>query len=582
MAQESVEKVFSNNRRFSIPKYQRDYAWKKKNLDELWEDLEEAKNASSDSMGHFLGTIVVAKEPNSDAYYIIDGQQRSTTIFMLRYALNAKTKDPAWNMNIFRDENKELRLQVSPANQEFFKAVLTQADNNKRDTSLKNRIETDGQKRLYEVFEAIWDYVGKLESTEAKEYLSVLDKMVLMWLEEKDSGRAIRTFQSVNDRGVPLLLLDKLKALLILYSNKYSNDNGTLDNEINERFGEIFKIATKIRKHKLSSSLGDREFAKEVETRVFNYHALGQADIGHYRYGATESFKKIKELLKSKTKNPQELLEYIDTYSNDLLEFFKAFYRVMQRTETSAEAFKLLYILRINPLFYSSLVRLEMNGVLDDECLRLLAQAEVFFYGCYSTNDSRAYNLYEATDSKNSFRERIIQECKKCAKGDYSSVGDVLRDIARDNYNWGKYFRYLFFAYRCDDMDARAFNDLLSSDDEDDNGDSSKTMQPYDMEHIVPLNVVENEALERYGFDNANEFNAIKDDFGNLLVLESKLNRKIRDGGAQIKKEAYKDSKIPYNRNFANTLESFGKKRIIEENEKFTQWAREFFKDFLC
>lgn len=95
MAQESVEKVFSNNRRFSIPKYQRDYAWKKKNLDELWEDLEEAKNASSDSMGHFLGTIVVAKEPNSDAYYIIDGQQRSTTIFMLRYALNAKTKDPA-------------------------------------------------------------------------------------------------------------------------------------------------------------------------------------------------------------------------------------------------------------------------------------------------------------------------------------------------------------------------------------------------------------------------------------------------------------------------------------------------------
>ena len=92
MAQESVAKVFSNNKRFSIPKYQRDYAWKKKNLDDLWEDLLEAKDASNDSMGHFLGTIVVAKEPNRDAYHIIDGQQRSTTIFMLRYALNAKTK----------------------------------------------------------------------------------------------------------------------------------------------------------------------------------------------------------------------------------------------------------------------------------------------------------------------------------------------------------------------------------------------------------------------------------------------------------------------------------------------------------
>ena len=575
--QKTVADVF-NGKRFSIPKYQRDYAWKKKNLDELWEDLEEAKNASSDSMGHFLGTIVVAKEPNSDAYYIIDGQQRSTTIFMLRYALNAKTKDPAWNMNIFRDENKELRLQVSPANQEFFKELLTQADNRKLNTSLKSKVETDGQKRLYEVFERIWDYVGKLESTQAKEYLSVLDKMVLMWLEEANSGRAIRTFQSVNDRGVPLLLLDKLKALLILYSNKYSDDNGVLDNTINERFGEIFKIATKIRKHKLSSSLGDREFAKEVETRVFNYHALGQR-VGHYKYGADKSFDAIKVVLKSKTENPQELLEYIDIYSGDLLKFFEAFYCVMQRTETSAEAFKLLYILRINPYFYSSLVRLEMNGILDDECLRLLAQAEVFFYCCGSSNDSTAYKLCEATSDKDSFKNRVIQDCKGCNKGDYSSVSDALRDITRDHYNW-KCFHYFFFAYRCDDMDARAFNDLLSSDEENDK-DNKKTMQPYDIEHIVPLNAIENGSLRQYGFDTADDFGGIKDSFGNLLVLESRLNRKIRDGGAQIKKEAYRDSKIPYNRTFANTLESFGKKRIIEENEKFTQWAREFFKDFL-
>lgn len=571
--QKTVADVF-NGKCFSIPKYQRDYAWKKKNLDDLWEDLLEAKNASNDSMGHFLGTIVVAKDQNSDVYHIIDGQQRSTTIFMLRYVLNAKTKDPAWNMNNFRDENKELRLQVAPANQEFFKALLTQADNNKRDTSLKDRIETDGQKRLYEVFEAIWDRVCELESTQAKEYLSVLDKMVLMWLEEKDSGRAIRTFQSVNDRGVPLLLLDKLKALLILYSNKYSDDNGVLDNTINERFGEIFKIVTQIRNHKLSSSLADRDFGKETETRIFNYHALGQESIGHYSYGAEESFKKIKELLKSKTANPQELLAYIDTYSSDLLDFFKAFYRVMQRTETSAEAFKLLYILKINPYFYSSLVRLEINRILDDECLRLLAQAEVFFYGCGSTNDSRAYKLYEAADTKNSFKEKIIQDCKKCAKGGYSSVSDVLRDIARENYDWGKYFHYLFFAYRCENMDARAFNDLL-------NEDTNKTMQSYEIEHIVPLNAIENGSLKQYGFETDDEFNSVKNYFGNLLILEGGLNSKMKDGGAQVKKEAYKKSKIPYNRSFAEELPSFGKKRIEEENKKFTQWAREFFKEFL-
>lgn len=395
-----------------------------------------------------------------------------------------------------------------------------------------------------------------------------------MWLEETDSGRAIRTFQSVNDRGVPLFLLDKLKALLILYSNKYSDDNGVLDNTINERFGEIFKIATQIRNHKLSSSLADRDFSKEVEMRIFNYHALGQESIGHYSYGAEESFNKIKGLLKSKTTNPQELLAYIDTYSSDLFEFFKAFYRIMERTETNAEAFKLLYILKINPYFYPSLVRLEINGILDDECLRLLAQAEVFFYGCNSSNDSRAYKLYEVANDKTSFKERVLQDCKKCAKGGYSSVDEVLRDIAKENYSWGKYFHYLFFTYRCENMDARAFNDLL-------NEDTNKTMRSYEIEHIVPLNAIENGSLKQYGFETDDEFNSIKNYFGNLLVLEGGLNSKIKDGGTQVKKEAYKKSKISYNRSFADELPSFGKKRIEEENKKFTQWAREFFKEFL-
>ena len=45
--------MFLTGKCFYIPKYQRDYAWEKKNIDDLWEDLLEAKNASNDSMGIF-------------------------------------------------------------------------------------------------------------------------------------------------------------------------------------------------------------------------------------------------------------------------------------------------------------------------------------------------------------------------------------------------------------------------------------------------------------------------------------------------------------------------------------------------
>ncbi len=191
-------------------------------------------------------------------------------------------------------------------------------------------------------------------------------------------------FQTVNDRGVPLLILDKLKSLLILYSNKYCNT--TLDESINERFGEIFKIIAELRKHPIISSLGDKDFSKEIESRIFNYHALGQKDIGHYKYGADEAYKTLKKLLKDKIKPLQteneiskeqilrDLHNWLDRYSKDLRDFFKAFLDIAKMTDNNIEAFKLLYILKINPFFYASLVKLKINKILDDECLRLFIQ----------------------------------------------------------------------------------------------------------------------------------------------------------------------------------------------------------------
>lgn len=73
---------------YSIPNYQRDYAWKDKNFRDLWEDLEEAIEYNKKGQGHFIGIMVVAKnEDNKKLYDIIDGQQRTTTIFMLLHVL---------------------------------------------------------------------------------------------------------------------------------------------------------------------------------------------------------------------------------------------------------------------------------------------------------------------------------------------------------------------------------------------------------------------------------------------------------------------------------------------------------------
>lgn len=151
----------------------------------------------------------------------------------------------------------------------FFNEVLEQAENKKMNIELENKAQTQGQLKLYKVFEEIWSHVANLKSDKALKLFNIIGNMSIMWLEEQDSGKAIRMFQTVNDRGVPLLILDKLKSLLILYSNKYCN--GKLDEVINERFGKIFEISMNIKKHKAIHSLGDTQFYQELEARIFNF-----------------------------------------------------------------------------------------------------------------------------------------------------------------------------------------------------------------------------------------------------------------------------------------------------------------------
>ena len=71
---------FYNGRYFEIPKYQRGYAWEKRNIRELFDDIVESIQSKS---SHYIGTIVLSKHEDTDHYYVVDGQQRITTISLI-------------------------------------------------------------------------------------------------------------------------------------------------------------------------------------------------------------------------------------------------------------------------------------------------------------------------------------------------------------------------------------------------------------------------------------------------------------------------------------------------------------------
>lgn len=88
-AQPLIKFFDGSDKRFIIPLYQRNYDWKEENCEQLFNDLLNLHESNRKS--HFFGSIVSSIQPGTEDRYIIDGQQRITTVSLLLIAMvNAK------------------------------------------------------------------------------------------------------------------------------------------------------------------------------------------------------------------------------------------------------------------------------------------------------------------------------------------------------------------------------------------------------------------------------------------------------------------------------------------------------------
>ncbi|WP_120889347.1 DUF262 domain-containing protein [Helicobacter pylori] len=559
----TIKEIFQEEG-YSIPNYQRDYAWKDKNFRDLYEDLEEAIEYNKKGQGHFIGTMVVAKnEDNKKLYDIIDGQQRTTTIFMLLHVLASKQNEKdKQETRKYLYQKGELKLEVAPQNQSFFKTLLEAAKEGNISHCEKDA-DTQGKKNLFEVLKTILDKVSKLRREDINSYLEALLGMVLMRLEEPDPGRAIRTFQSVNDRGVPLLLLDKLKSLLIYYSNTFCDGKMGLDQFINDHFGEIFKIFAKIKKSDHISSVGGSD-----EGDIFRYHAGSQRFdgiefLGHYEASTDKTYEKLKDELKKIKKSTLE--SFIRSYVSDLKNFYQAFLDLLSEIDTNPTTLKVMLINKINPRFFNSLIRLKINNELDDETLRLFAKTDIVFFKATRNLESKAYNLINAYLKKG--KERLKSEMIDQCRNDIELASLKLVNNASNS----SCFHYVFFEKNCQEMGLADLKKLIP-------GKQFSEQK----EHIIPINLLEldNEIeIQKLGFEDKKDLEAYIDTYGNLISLESSLNRKASDKDLYGKDEIYKSSEIPFNRRF--NAKDFNKKVLIKRNDEMREWLIDtFFKDF--
>ncbi|WP_439860868.1 DUF262 domain-containing protein [Pseudomonas sp. MBLB4136] len=368
MATQTIEQFFTG-KTLEIPAYQRDYAWSTSNIDDLFEDIEEAMELDG---GHYLGTFILSQSGKSAPVKVVDGQQRLTTLTMLLDALVDAVEEPAikehYRGTYIKHPVYGPKFTVLGVNQAFFTALLN--DENPQP-------ESDGQQRLLAAYQWIRHRVAAIKTQQGQEaiknWLLAISHLEVLEFTEGNEGKAIRMFQSVNDRGVPLAKMDIAKSLLIYYSNRFLD--GELDAMVSDRFGEAFRCFSRLKK--LAAEPGyqirliNRDPFREDDVLRYHYFAFdgekhdveSGADYSATSETVLESF--LKPALKGMRNDRERLAAFIEDYVCDLERFFKGLLELAEATRSNRELYLLLVVQDLAATLYPLLVRLHNEQKLD-------------------------------------------------------------------------------------------------------------------------------------------------------------------------------------------------------------------------
>lgn len=212
--------------RMRVPLYQREYAWTKDDVEQLFEDLAGPAAAKEP---YFLGTIVLAS--NSEGVpEITDGQQRLATISILIAAIRDHL------LGLHRDDNAQSierqflrefdwrvdevvpRLRLNVDDHEFFERyVLSRPDTPDRtfkptkDSHFLIRDAAELARRKVREFASLYGSAQATQLTAYLEFLTLGAQVMVLTVRENAAVDPYFMFDTLNNRGVHATKADLLK-----------------------------------------------------------------------------------------------------------------------------------------------------------------------------------------------------------------------------------------------------------------------------------------------------------------------------------------------------------------------------------
>lgn len=217
--------LYTPNKFFEIPNFQRPYSWTIDNVQMFLDDLEEVRRGDKK---HYFGSIVYIND--GDRSIIIDGQQRATTVLLMITAIYHLALESPEKLKLvaeqIKDEylyNRYAKQYGSEENRIKLRAVTT--DNKIFEKIFKQTELTEYEKKsnLYKSYLQFYDYFRNRDCLE--QYIDTLgDFEIVTIILDKDDDNPQKVFESINSTGKPLTDGDKIRNFSLMLRTSEKQD----------------------------------------------------------------------------------------------------------------------------------------------------------------------------------------------------------------------------------------------------------------------------------------------------------------------------------------------------------------------
>lgn len=548
---EKVIDLFEKFDYIKVPDYQRAYSWEEKQIEQFLLDIKEYLDKD---INYYIGHFLFEKNKDNEKIgYIIDGQQRLTTIIIFLSSAFEKIKKlnngelSAEELNIYKsiiEENGKIKFSTVDYDNKLFKERVIGREKG------VIKPETQSQNRILEAVE----YFNKKLEKETIENLTNMVKIIInascTLNEVLNQSEAVQMFIYQNDRGKHPTDLEIIKSLF-MYNIHDCSDNKVNDlNYIKEKFETIYKNISYI------ENLVNENDVLRITLKTY-YKNLNESSID-----------RIKEDINDKVS--KEKLDFIKSFTEELeknFQYLKYFFE---------DEKKYLYIhsiitLGINIDLYPFIVGIYRFGINEDDKKKLIESLENLLIRMKIIG-SRAYITYRIGEPYKNFLE----------EGDITSIIDIINEMKiSTNYWWRHWNNDKLIASVENGVNGNIAKFILWKY-ENSFGDRSFEFR-YDkekinLEHIAPQ-IEPDTKPHGYGDYNDEEFINLIYCLGNLILLSEKHNKSIGNTTFYEKYKTYTYLKQQEEiRNMVSENGTWGKSMIKKRKKKIVDFVMSYYK----